>query len=225
MQIDGMSEATLEKFIARGMVREYADLYKLDEHKEEICEMEGFGIKSYDNMIESINRSRNTSLVRVIYSLGILNVGLSNAKVLCKHFDYDIDAIRNASIEELSSIDGVGEVIAKSIRGYFDDESNIKALDALLDCIEIEKPQISEDANSLSGKTFVITGSLNMFENRNALKDEIENRGGKVAGSVSKNTECLINNDVISGSSKNKKAKELGVRIISEADFVTEFLG
>jgi len=225
MQIDGMSEATLEKLIAKGMIHEYADIYSLDKFKEEICQMEGFGVKSYENMINRINNSRTTTLVRVIYSLGILNVGLSNAKLICKHFDYDFNRIRNAREEELSSIDNVGDVIAKSIVSFFSNEKNCQIVDNLCACLHIEKPQISENAAALAGKTFVITGSLNHFENRNALKDIIEDRGGKVSGSVSANTFCLINNDVTSSSSKNKKAKELGVRIISEDDFMAEFLG
>lgn len=224
MQIEGLSEATLEKFIARGMIHEYADIYNLSEHKEQICQMEGFGEKSYENLIESIDKSRNTNLPRVIFSLGILNVGLANAKILCKHFGYDFDRIRNATLEELAEIDHIGNVIAKSIRDYFDDENNAKAVDSLLGCVNIEKPDINEAAETLAGQTFVITGSLNHYENRNALKDEIEALGGKVAGSVSKNTKCLINNDVSSNSSKNQKAKELGVEIISEDDFIARFL-
>lgn len=224
MQIDGMSEATLEKFIAKGMIHEYADLYKLSTYKDEICNMEGFGVKSYENMMDSIDKSRNTSLVRVIYSLGILNVGLSNAKMICKYFDYDLEKIKMASVEELSGIDGVGEVIAKSIFDYFANDNNLRTLNNLLECIIIEKPQVSENGSLLANKTFVITGSLNIYENRNALKEQIENRGGKVAGSVSKNTECLINNDFASNSSKNKKAKELGVAIMSEEDFIATYL-
>lgn len=225
MQIDGMSEATLEKFIGKGMITQFADIYRLSTYKDEICSMDGFGQKSYDNMISSIDRSRNTNLVRVIYSLGILNVGLSNAKVLCRHFAYDFDVISNADIDTLSSIDGIGEVIAKSIYDYFRNEKNIECIDELLKELTIEVPEVSDNANELSGMTFVITGSLNHYENRNALKDIIENMGGKVAGSVSKNTTCLINNDVTSNSSKNKKAKELDVRIISEEDFIKEYIG
>ena len=224
MQIDGMSEATLEKFIARGMIREYADIYKLEEYKGEICNMEGFGEKSYDNLHESIEKSRNTTLVRVIYSLGILNVGLSNAKVLCRFFDHDLDRIRNAKVEELSAIEGIGDVIAKSIVNYFSDPVKAKAVDNLIECLHIEKPETSENAAKLAGKTFVITGSLNNYSSRGELKDIIEQMGGKVAGSVSSNTTCLINNDVTSQSSKNKKAKELGVAIISEDDFIKEYL-
>ena len=224
MQIDGMSEATLEKFIGRGMIHEYADIYKLDRYKDEICQMEGFGTKSYENLRDSIEKSRNTSLVRVIYSLGILNVGLSNAKVLCRYFDHDLDKIRNADIETLSSIEGIGPVIAKSIFDYFADEKKMRIVDDLMACLNIEKPEVSADAAKLAGKTFVITGSLNRYASRNELKDIIEGMGGKVAGSVSNNTTCLINNDVTSSSSKNKKAKELGVAIISEDDFIREYI-
>lgn len=225
MQIDGISEATLEKFIAQGMIREYADIYKLEKYKDTICRMDGFGEKSYENMMESINRSRQTELVRIIYSLGILNVGLSNAKLICRYFDYDFDAIRSASSADFAQIEGVGEVIGNSIERYFADDNNNRIVDNLLECVNIKKPVKSDNATALSGMTFVITGSLNHYENRNALKDIIENQGGKVAGSVSSNTTCLINNDVTSSSSKNKKAKELGVKIMSEEDFMQEFLG
>ena len=224
MQIDGMSEATLEKFIGHGMIHEYADIYRLADHKDEICQMEGFGEKSFDNLIDSIEKSRNTNLVRVIYSLGIANVGLSNAKVLCRYFDHDLDRIRSADVETLSAIDGIGEVIAKSITDYFADDSNTKAVDDLIRCLNIEKPEAGLNSDKLKGKTFVITGSLNNYSSRNELKDIIEQMGGKVAGSVSNNTTCLINNDVTSSSSKNKKAKELGVTIISEDDFINEYI-
>ncbi len=224
MQIDGMSEATLEKFIAKGMIREYADIYRLDRFREDICQMEGFGDRSYVNLHDSIEKSRHTTLVRVIYSLGIPNVGLSNAKVLCRYFDHDLSRIRNATAEELSAIEGVGEVIATSITEFFADENNIRIVDDLIAQLDIEKPEVSADAAKLSGKTFVITGSLNNYASRNELKDIIEQMGGKVAGSVSGNTTCLINNDVTSSSSKNKKAKELNVPIISEDDFIKQYL-
>ena len=223
MQIDGMSEATLEKLIARGMIHEYADIYTLDEHKEEICRMDGFGEKSYANMHDSIEKSRNTSLVRLIYSLGIFNVGLSNAKVLCRHFDNDLDRIMNAGMEELSAIDGIGEVIAGSIVSYFADEQNRTALKNLVSHLNIKKPDDAGD-ESLSGMTFVITGSLVNYANRDELRSIIEQKGGKVAGSVSGNTTCLINNDINSNSSKNKKARELSIAIVSEEDFIKEYL-
>lgn len=224
MQIDGMSEATLEKLIARGMIHDFADIYKLDRFKDEICNMDGFGVKSYENMMESINKSRTTNLVRVIFAMGIPGIGLANAKLLCKHFGHDFDRIKGASVEELSSIDNIGDVLAASIREFFDNEDNVKSMESLLECIDAVKPEVNENADKLAGKTFVITGSLTHYENRNALKDEIEALGGKVAGSVSNNTECLINNDVTSNSSKNKKAKELGVKILAEDDFISEYL-
>ena len=224
MQIDGMSEATLEKFIARGMIREYADIYALDRFREDICAMEGFGERSYENLHDSIEKSRKTNLVRLIYSLGIPNVGLSNAKVLCRHFGHDLDKIRNAKAEDLAMIEGVGDVIAKSITQYFSDSENSRIVDDLVACLDIEMPEESENADKLSGMTVVITGSLKNYSSRSELKDIIENMGGKVASAVSANTTCLINNDVASNSSKNKKAKELGVMIISEDDFIKQYL-
>ncbi|MBQ6129268.1 MAG: NAD-dependent DNA ligase LigA [Lachnospiraceae bacterium] len=223
MNIDGLSEATLEKLIGRGMIHEYSDIYGLARFKDEICSMEGFGQKSYDNLIAGIEKSRNTSPARVIYSLGIPNVGLSNAKVLCRYFDQDIDAVRNAGIDTLSAIEGIGDVIAGSIVSFFKDPYNIKVVDDLLSCLHIEKPESAGSAK-LAGKTFVITGSLNNYSSRNELKEEIENLGGKVAGSVSANTTCLINNDPASSSSKNKKARELGVPVISEDEFITAYM-
>lgn len=223
MKIDGMSEATLEKFLGVGFIKTFADIYKLKEHKDEICQMEGFGIKSYEKMISAIDKSREVNLQNLIYALGILNVGLSNAKMICKAFDYDIKKLKCANVAELSEIDGVGEVIAKSFCDYFSDEKNLLELDELLKELTIKTPAKTEGNENISGKTFVITGSLNTYENRNALKELIENLGGKVAGSVSAKTDYLINNDVTSGSSKNKKAGELGVKIISEDEF-NEFI-
>ena len=219
MKIDGMSEATLEKFISVGFIKRLGDIYRLEAHKEAICDMEGFGDKSYEKMIESINKSREVLLPNLIYALGILNVGLSNAKIICKAFDYDIDRVTKASVEELSEIDGVGEVIAKSITDFFSDEKKLSEFNDLLTELNVKAPEKTEGNANIEGKTFVITGSLTTYENRNALKDLIESLGGKVAGSVSAKTDYLINNDVTSNSSKNKKAKELSVSIISEEDF------
>lgn len=220
MNIDGLSEATLEKFIASGFIKEFADIYRLSEYKNEIIDMKGFGKDSYNNIEKSIEASRNTTLVRVIYSLGIANIGLSNAKVLCKQYDYDLDKIINADREELAQIDGVGGIIADSIVTYFEDSDNIEKLNRLLAELNIEKPVIDEETQVLKGKTFVITGSVSRFANRNELKAVIEDKGGKVTGSVTSKTAYLINNDKQSASSKNKKAKELGVEIISEEDFL-----
>ncbi|MCR5108976.1 MAG: NAD-dependent DNA ligase LigA [Lachnospiraceae bacterium] len=221
MNIDGLSEATLEKFIAQGFIHEYADIFRLDRYRDEICKMEGFGEKSYENLMKSTDNARKVLISKLIYSLGIPNTGLSNAKVICNAFDNDIDRIRRAKKEELSVIDGVGEVIAKTFEEYFESETNNRNLDDLLKEIEIIIPQKTEGTEGIEGKTFVITGSLNRFENRNALKELIENAHGRVAGSVSSNTDYLINNDINSGSSKNKKAKELNIPIITEDEMVS----
>lgn len=224
LNVGGLSESTLEKFLARGFLHEFADLFRLERFREEITQMEGFGEKSYQNLAESLERARKTTLPRLLYGLGIENVGVANAKMLCRHFRYDLQALRDASAEELSEIDGVGEVIALSIYDYFHKEKAMEQLENLLREVEIEKQETAQEEQTLSGMSFVITGSLTHFENRNALKEAIEKRGGKVTGSVTGKTVCLINNDTTSQSSKNKKAKEMGVRILSEADFMEEYL-
>lgn len=224
LNVDGLSESTLEKFLARGFLHEFADLFRLERFREEITQMEGFGEKSYQNLAESLERARKTTLPRLLYGLGIENVGVANAKMLCRHFRYDLQALRDASAEELSEIDGVGEVIALSIYDYFHKEKAMEQLENLLREVEIEKQETAQEEQTLSGMSFVITGSLAHFENRNAMKEAIEKRGGKVTGSVTGKTVCLINNDTTSQSSKNKKAKEMGVRILSEADFMEEYL-
>ena len=221
MKIDGMSEATLEKFLSVGFIKNLADIYRLSNHREAICDMEGFGDKSYDKLIASIDKSREVLLPNLIYALGILNVGLSNAKIICKAFDYDIEKIKIATVEELAEIDSIGDVIARSVVDFFSNEVKQNEFDDLLTELTVLIPEKGESNANVEGKTFVITGSLVTYENRNALKDLIESLGGKVAGSVSAKTDYLINNDVTSNSSKNKKAKELGVSIISEEDFNT----
>ena len=224
LNIDGLSEATLEKFISMGFIHEYADLFHLSDYKEEITSMEGFGEKSYSNLMDSIEKARTTTLPRVIYGLGIANIGLVNAKMLCRHFDYDLTALQNAKEEELSAIEGVGEVIAGAFVRYMSDAEHVRQIENLLPQLHIEKPENSGASQNLAGLSFVVTGTLNNFENRNALKEEIEKRGGKVTGSVTSKTECLINNDVTSASSKNKKAKELQVPILSEEEFLQKYL-
>lgn len=219
MKIDGLSEATLEKFISVGFIKKLSDIYKLAEHKEAICNMDGFGDKSYEKLISSIEKSRDVLLPNLIYALGILNVGLSNAKIICKAFDYDIDKIKNATVEEIAVTDNIGDVIATSVFDFFHDSEKLSEFNELVNELNILIPEKKETNSNIGGKTFVITGSLNTYENRNALKDLIESLGGKVAGSVSAKTDYLINNDVTSNSSKNKKAKELNVQIISEEDF------
>ena len=220
LNIEGLSEATLEKFIARGFIREFSDIFHLDRHCEEIRQMEGFGEKSYNNLIASIEKARVTTLPRVVYSLGIAGIGLANAKVICKEFNNDVDAMLHADEEMLNAIDGIGGVLAGAFVSYFKDEHHIKILLNLLK--ELEIPEEIEDNTEriLEGKKFVITGSVTHFANRGEIKELIESLGGKVTGSVTAKTDFLINNDVHSTSSKNKKANELNIPIISEEEFI-----
>ncbi len=220
LNVDGLSEATLEKFIGAGFIHEFSDIFHLEQHQEAIVEMEGFGQKSYDNLMASIKKASHTTLPRVIYGLGIAGIGLANAKVLCRKFRFDFDAMRHASYEELLDIDGIGDVLAKAWMDYFADGKNNGQVDRLLAELELKKEEaVSEEEAVFAGKTFVITGSLEKFSNRKALQALIESKGGKVSGSVSAKTSYLINNDTASNSSKNKKAKELGIPILSEEDF------
>lgn len=223
MNIDGLSEATLEKLIDMGFIHEYADLYHLDRYQDRIVELEGFGEKSYQNLIASIEASRKTILSRVIYGLGIANIGVANAKMLCRYFSYDLEQMRSAGVETLSAIEGIGDVIASAFVDYMKDADNQQKIDHLMPELTLEVPVVEEGSQTMQGLNFVITGSLNHFGNRSDLKELIEDRGGKVTGSVTGKTTALINNDVTSTSSKNKKAKELGVPILSEEDFLTEY--
>ena len=223
MNIDGLSEATIEKFLSMGMLHELADLYHLSDYRETIIEMDGFGERSYEKLITALENSRQTTLAKFIYSLGISNIGLSNAKMICNALGNDLEHIRHAAVEELTDIDGVGDVIARSFVDYFASPEHNKIVDDLLQEITLETVQTDSHAQDLSGLVFVITGSLEHFENRSALKETIENAGGKVTGSVTKNTSYLINNDIASTSSKNKKAKELGVPIITEEQAMEQF--
>ena len=218
MNIDGLSEATLEKFIARGFIHDFGDIFEISRYKDEIVEMEGFGQKSYDNLMESLERAKETTLPRVIYSLGIANIGLANAKVICRHFDNDLDRIRHASLEEVSDIDTIGPVIAGNLVAYFRDEDNDRRLDHLMSFLHIQEDSPKQE-QIFEGMNFVITGSLVHFGNRSEAKELIESLGGKVTGSVTKKTNYLINNDIQSNSSKNKRARELGIPILSEEDF------
>lgn len=220
MNIDGLSEMTLEKFIAAGFIHSFADLFRLETHKEAIVSMEGFGDKSYERLIQSTETARQTTLPRLLYALGIPGIGVANARMLVKAFDQDLDRIRHASVEELCEVEGIGSVLAEGIAAYFSDGEKMVQLDDLLQQVTIEKEAGSDTEQVFAGQTFVITGSLTQFENRSQLKAFLEERGGKVTGSVTKNTTCLINNDVNSSSSKNKKAKELGIPIRPEAEIV-----
>ncbi len=224
LNVDGLSEATLEKFIDEGFIKSYSDIFNIDKYKESIIIMEGFGEKSYNNLVKSLEKAKNVSLANFIYSLGISNVGLSNAKVICKAFDYDLEKIFSLSKEDLLTVEGIGEVIAEAFSSYFKNNENMEEVRHLLDILNIRTESVNTEGSLLLGKTVVVTGSLNMFSNRKDLQAEIEKRGGKVAGSVSKSTFVLVNNDLLSNSSKNKTAKELSIPIISEEEFVNKYL-
>ncbi len=226
MNIEGLSEETIKKFVEKGFISDYTDIYSLYKYADDIKNMEGFGEKSYNNLIESIEKSKNTELPNFIYALGINHVGLSNAKLLCKNINYDINKIFEVSQDELINIDGFGDIIAHSIVSYFADNKNRELLNKILKIVSFNTVEISEETenSNINGKTFVITGDLNNFTNRKELQNKIESLGGKVTGSVTKKTNYLINNDILSESSKNKKAKELGIPIITEEDFIKEFL-
>lgn len=220
MNIDGLSEETLEKFIDAGYIREFADIYRISRYREEITNTSGFGEKSYDNLITSLNKSRNVELHALIYSLGIPNIGVANAKLICKYFDNDLKKIRHATVEELVKIDGIGDKMAEKFTEYFSDKENVEKLDRLLQEVTIKNPEVNHNAQNMEGLNFVVTGSVSHFANRNEVKEYIEQRGGKVTGSVTSKTNYLINNDIMSNSSKNKKAKELGIEIITEEQFI-----
>jgi len=219
LNIDGLSESTLEKFLSKGFIKSDSDLFHLDKFKDEIINMDGFGKRSYEKLIAALDEAKNTTVSRFLYSLGIAGIGSANAKMIAKYFDNDIDRIISASKDDLLEIEGIGDVLANSIVDFFKSEKNIENVESLRKILKFEKEE-SGGGDKLSGKVCVITGSLQHFSNRNELKELIEKNGGKVSGSVSSKTNYLINNDTASNSSKNKKAKELGVEIISEEDFL-----
>ena len=219
LNIEGLSEMTLEKFIGKGFIQELPDLFSLKEHKEEIIAMEGFGQKSYDKLIENAEKARETSLARLLYGLGIGGIGASNARVLSEAFHENAEELSRAELSEVVSIKGIGPILGESIVRYFKEEENCRLFRKLLSILHLHKEERAENA-FLSGKVFVITGSLNHFQNRKELEEEIRKAGASTASSVSKNTSYLINNDKNSTSSKNKKAQELGIPILSEEDFL-----
>ena len=220
MNIEGLSEATLEKFIQHGYIKDYTDIFHLDRYEDQIKNMDGFGEKSYVNLQNSIENARNTTMPRLIYSLGIPNIGTANARVICRALDQDPEKILNATEEDLSEISGVGGVIAGTFVGYFADEGHRDVFLRLLKEVRIPQEETDAGGQIFSGVNFVITGTVNHFANRGEVKEEIEKRGGKVTGSVTSKTNYLINNDLTSGSSKNRKARELGIPIISEDEFI-----
>lgn len=223
MNIDGMSEATIEKFVEKGLLHGLAGLFTLSKYKDEITEMEGFGKRSFEKLVQAAENAKKTTVAKFVYSLGIPNIGLSNAKMVCKYMDNDFERVRHASKEELVEIDGIGEVIAESFANFFEEPGNNKIVDDLLEVIEFEKEETNPEEEDMAGINFVITGKVNIFANRNSVKEIIEARGGKVTGSVTSKTNFLINNDVLSNSSKNKKAKELDIPIITEEEFIKKF--
>ena len=220
LNVEGLSEATLEKFIAKGFINTYSDIFHLERYEEEIKSMEGFGEKSYVNLQKSVKKARKTTLPKLIYGLGIANIGLANAKVICKEFHYDIEKMITVTEEELNTISGIGPVIAKAYVDYFKNEVHVEEMRKLLIELEIPVEEVSTETQIFEKMNFVITGSVNHFANRNEVKAVIESKGGKVTGSVTSKTNYLINNDVESTSSKNKKAKELGIPIITEEEFL-----
>jgi len=227
MNIAGLSEMTLEKFVGENMIHELSGVFKLSGHREKIVALEGFGEKSYNNLVKNIDKARETTAVRVLYSLGIANIGLATAKLICRFFDNDIERITKAKPDELTQIDGVGEVMAGVFADYFNKDENLRTLEHLLLEVHIENAEANandegniEGNNAISGLTFVVTGDVEKFKNRRELSDFIESKGGKVTGSVTGKTDYLINNDLTSNSGKNKKAKELGIKIISENEFL-----
>lgn len=225
LNIDGLSEATLEKFIAAGFIHEYADIFHLDRYKEAIVEMEGFGEKSYENLQESIKKASHTTLPRVIYGLGIAGIGLANAKVLCRQFGYDFEAMRHGDFESLIAADGIGGVLAQAWMDYFGDPKKNEMVDRLLSELTIRQEAVATEGGRFAGMTFVITGSVEHFANRKELQAAIEAEGGKATGTVSAKTTYLINNDTTSNSSKNKKARELNIPILSEEQFLQMLKG
>lgn len=224
MNIDGLSEMTLEKLIGRGFIHTFGDLFRLKQHRSDIINMDGFGKKSCDNLEASIERARETTLPRLLFALGVPNIGVANAKVISQSFGGDIEAARHAAPDRLTQIDGVGDVMAQAYAAWFADPDNSAMLDDLLTEVKVRLPEQRGEEESqeliFAGKTFVITGNVNHYANRRELKEEIESLGGKVAGSVSSKTSYLINNDSLSGSTKNRTAQKLGVPIITEDQYI-----
>ena len=220
MNIEGLSEETIEKFVEKGFLDKYPDIFKINRFRDEIVSMKGFGERSYNKLAEAVERAKTVHLPNFIYALGINHVGLSNAKLLCRYYDNDIKAVMSANAEDLVNIEGFGEIIAKSVERYFSHEENIGLIGEALEFVAFEAEEENTSEQKLAGMSFVVTGDVYTYKNRKELTADIERLGGKVTGSVSSKTAYLINNDVNSASSKNKKAKELGIPIISEQEFI-----
>ncbi len=226
MNIEGMSEATIEKFLERGILHRLGDIFRLEEHRDTIVEMDGFGEKSYERLVRAAEAARETTVARFLYSLGIPNIGPANARMICQAFGQDFDRIRHATQEELVEVDGVGDVIAQSFEAFFAREENLAVIDDLLGIVTWQEQagNESEQEQSLEGMNFVVTGSVEHFANRSQVKEAVQRLGGKVTGSVTSRTNYLLNNDIASNSAKNKKAKELGVPIITEEEFIRRWV-
>lgn len=220
MNIEGLSEATLEKLIDEAMIVKFADIFMMDKWRDKMISMEGFGEKSFENLLKAADAASHTIPSRLLYALGIPNIGVANARMISKACKNKWSVIQNLTVEELSAIDGIGDIMAKAYVEYFENEENKQRVAELLDVLTIDESFEEQHVSAISGKTFVITGSLTHFDNRDACKEKIESLGGKTAGSVSKKTDYLINNDSTSGSSKNKKARDLGIPVITEEEFL-----
>ena len=221
LNIDGLSESTIEKLTAGGFIKEAADFFRLEQYRDKIIEIEGLGEKSFNNLIASVNAARHTTPARLLYALGIPGIGSANAGVIARACGNDWEKMIALDVDELIEIDGIGDVMAGDYAAYFSDKENLRRAEEAAAELVFEQAEAKEQ--TLEGMTFVITGSLTHFSNRKQLQEMIEERGGKAAGSVSKKTSYLINNDSESSSSKNKKARELGVPIISENEFLEKF--
>jgi DNA ligase (NAD+) len=226
LNIVGMSEKTLEDLIDNGYLHTLADLFRLKEHAYPISQMEGYGRKSVDNMLNAVEAARHTDLQRLIYACGINLVGRTASRAICAYFGYDVVKTLNASFDELKSIEGIGDEIAGSYVEWFQNPANQEMFEDLLSEADLIVPQapavkeVAEGKPGIRGRVIVITGDVYQFDNRSAFKAWVEAHGGKVTGSVSRNTDYLVTNTPNSGTTKNKKAQELGVEIITEQQII-----
>ena len=222
MNIDGISGATLETLSEAGIITDLPSIFNLDAHQSEIINMSGFGQKSYINMVNAINNARNVKLANLIYALGIPNIGLATAKLICKYFNFNLADTISATYDDLTRIEGIGDVIAESFTDYFNDEANLDQFIRLVKELNIIQETVSTDT-SMSGVTICVTGDVYIFPNRRAIKDLVESKGGKLTGSVSRSTNYLVTNDTTSGSRKNKAAQDYGIPILTEQEFIDKF--
>lgn len=222
MNIDGVSTSTLNTLIECRIISDYASIYHINEHADEIINLEGFGYTSFMNIVNAVEKSRNVKPANLIYALGIPNIGLTTAKLICKHFGNDLVKTVTASYNDLINIDGIGDTIADSFTAYFADKNNAEAFVRLTKELNIIQEAVSNNTE-MNGITICVTGDVHIFKNRRAIKDIVENLGGKLTGSVSKSTSYLVTNDTTSGSRKNKAAQEYGIPILTEQQFIEKF--